>query len=96
MTRLPRLFLIVAALGLSASACSRSPARPVASHPPAADLSCPAEPDVPTDPTEASADAFDDAVLITGRACRDALVRVCQWHLARGMGDAPCVRWPGG
>lgn len=28
--------------------------------------------------------AFNDEVLIAGRACRDALARVCQWHKDRG------------
>jgi hypothetical protein len=39
---------------------------------------------VPVDLTEASADAFDNAVLIAGRLCRDALARVKAWHVARG------------
>ncbi len=34
--------------------------------------------------------AFNDAVLLAGRACRDAVKRSCEWHKARGMRDAPC------
>jgi hypothetical protein len=29
--------------------------------------------------------AFNDAVLLAGRGCRDALARVCRWHVERGM-----------
>lgn len=36
--------------------------------------------------TDGSAEAaFNDAVLLAGRGCRDALARVCQWHVERGM-----------
>lgn len=63
----------------------------VVSHPAAIDLSCPAEPDVPDgEMTRALADEFNNASLIAGRACRDALRRVCEWHQARGQKDARC------
>jgi hypothetical protein len=29
--------------------------------------------------------AWDDAVLLAGRGCRDALARVCRWHVERGL-----------
>jgi len=35
-------------------------------------------------------DAFNTNTLIAGRACRDALERVCRWQRDRGMADAPC------
>lgn len=28
--------------------------------------------------------AFDAQALVAGRSCRDALARVCAWHVARG------------
>jgi hypothetical protein len=33
---------------------------------------------------------FDAAALLAGRACRDALGRVCRWHGERGLTGAPC------
>jgi hypothetical protein len=32
----------------------------------------------------AAENAFNDAVLLAGRGCRDALARVCRWHQTRG------------
>lgn len=68
----------------------------VASHPPAEDLRCAAEPDAPALPPvgadaadwsafDAAGLAFDRDALIAGRDCRAALARVCRWHVARGM-----------
>lgn len=92
-----RLTLIGASLALAACAHSKLPAPTEASHPPALDLTCSAEPPALSDEQvfgdEESAraglghpneEAFDDAVLIAGRSCRDALRRVCEWHRARG------------
>ncbi|MFB2560087.1 hypothetical protein ACEWB4_13415 [Sphingobium sp. sgz301303] len=81
---------------MSASACSSRPAAPAISHPPAEDLTCLAEPDAPAliagpvgeidwSAFDAAGLAFDRAVLIAGRSCRDALARVCAWHRSRGM-----------
>lgn len=63
----------------------------VASHPPASDLTCSAEPAALT-LAEIDADTFGlldrkftvDA-LLAGRSCRDALKRICEWHKARGL-----------
>jgi hypothetical protein len=33
----------------------------------------------------------DQALLIAGRSCRDALKRVCEWHKARGAKDLDCT-----
>ena len=61
------------------------------SHPPSADLACPAEPDIEAlliaDP---SGLAFDIAVREAGQSCRDALARVCQWHKDRGANLKSC------
>lgn len=36
--------------------------------------------------TEGSLEAaFNDSVLLTGRACRDTFTRLCAWHVERGM-----------
>lgn len=60
------------------------------SHPPASDLTCPAEPPALTE-EQIMADQFGVLerqftidVLMSGRECRDALMRVCQWHKDRG------------
>jgi hypothetical protein len=37
---------------------------------------------------------FNDAVLLAGRACRDALARVCRWHAERGDRDVRCPPAP--
>jgi len=34
---------------------------------------------------------FDAAALIAGRACRDALGRLCRWHVARGLTGIDCA-----
>lgn len=88
-----RAYLIPTAvlLAIAASGCSNRPVRVAASHPPASDLVCPDEPPALTDEqvrgdTEQLLEAqFDDAVLLAGRACRDALARIRAWHVARGM-----------
>jgi hypothetical protein len=74
-------------------ACQPSNPRAVsASHPPAADLVCPAEPDVAAmlsqDPTGLQ---FDMAVREAGQGCREALARVCRWHKERGA-DVVCPK----
>jgi hypothetical protein len=57
---------------------------------------CPSEPSALSDEQvvadrDGSAErAFDDAVLLAGRACRDSLRRVCEWHKARGAADLKC------
>jgi hypothetical protein len=64
---------------------------PALQHPPVEDLACPAEPAAP--PAEADENAmlrFDAAALLAGRACRDALGRVCRWHVERGLSGALC------
>lgn len=81
----PRLLVpILAALTMSACLGSKPPVA-TASHPPLADLTCPAEPDVmkmlAADP---SGLAFDVAVREAGEGCRSALLRVCRWHQERG------------
>jgi hypothetical protein len=89
-------------LALGASGCNRPPAPTAASHPPALDLTCPAEPEALTDDQagsdegEALEQAFDNGVLLNGRACRDALGRVCRWHVERGMTGVTCPAAPGG
>ena len=81
--------LILAPLITLASGCNNPPA-PAASHPPIADLTCPAEPAIDAllaaDP---SGVLFDAAVREAGQACRDALARVCRWHKERGA-DVTC------
>lgn len=74
----------LALLIMSASACNRPRERIVVQHPPAEDLICPAEPAVPVG-EGADYLAFDRDVLLAGRGCRDALARVCRWHVERGM-----------
>lgn len=67
----------------------------VSDHPPATDLRCLVEPAAPTDvELEANAGAglaFDMGVLLAGRDCRDALQRVCGWHLTRGAKGLVCT-----
>jgi hypothetical protein len=83
--------ILTAALLFSAvSGCNKPPAPSTASSPPAIDLVCPAEPVALTD-EQVIADVdgslerqFELDALIAGRACRDALHRVCEWHKARG------------
>ena len=82
---------MLALLAIVASGCSSKPERLVVQHPTAQDLVCPAEPAALTDAqVEADADglldqAFNDAALLAGRACRDANARVCAWHVMRGL-----------
>lgn len=77
--------LPLAALLITSACNGNRPHAETASHPPSADLVCPAEPDVVTmlaaDPSGVS---FDAAVRKAGQDCRDALHRVCQWHKERG------------
>lgn len=86
-----RILLSAALLATAACAHNRVPERQVVQHPPAADLTCPAEPPALTDEQiEGDAngvleDAFNDDVLLAGRGCRDALARVCRWHVERGL-----------
>ena len=89
----PNLFrcLTLAAAIMTASACNRPPAPPAVQHPPAIDLACPAEPPAPgPDATGIEALHFDAAALLAGRACRDALGRVCRWHVERGLTGVTC------
>lgn len=82
--------LIAALLGIAAYGCNKPPEPQTASHPPAIDLVCPVEPDALTDeqilndPEGLLEATFNDAVLLAGRACRDALKRSCEWHRDRG------------
>lgn len=67
----------------------------MADHPPPADLRCAPEPEAPgDDATEADALAFDGAALMAGRDCRDALARVCRWHVERGARGLTCEAQP--
>ncbi|HWL47766.1 MAG TPA: hypothetical protein VNQ31_08625 [Sphingomonadaceae bacterium] len=76
---------------MTASACSRPPAPPALQHPPVEDLTCPAEPAAPPPGAdETAALRFDAAGLLAGRACRDALARVCRWHAERGLAGVAC------
>lgn len=78
--------------------------RTVSSHPPASDLTCPAEPAALSDEVViADVDGVQDAifstdVLLSGRACRDALKRACEWHKMRGAeidcASLPPVKYP--
>ena len=89
--KLARLGLIPALLTISAFKCSNERVNS-ASSPPAADLTCPAEPDVvkmlAADP---SGLAFDVAVREAGEGCRSALLRVCRWHQERGA-ELDCAK----
>lgn len=83
MKPVPTLLLAVL---LTTGACSaNSPHAETVSSPPAADLVCPAEPDIAaallTDPSGLS---WDIAVREAGESCRQALARVCRWHQQRG------------
>jgi hypothetical protein len=97
-----RTTLALAAL-LASTACgtNRLPAPQAASHPPALDLTCPAEPDALTDEQagsdqgEALEQQFNNSALLAGRSCRDALGRVCRWHVERGMTGVTCPAAPG-
>lgn len=90
--------LIAALLFSGASGCNKPPAPATASSPPAIDLTCPAEPQALTDAqviadTDGSLEQqFEIDAIMAGRACRDALHRVCMWHKERGATvdcDAP-------
>jgi hypothetical protein len=76
---------LLAALLITVACQPNNPPAAPASHPPIADLNCPAEPDVVAmllaDPSGVS---FDAAVRKAGQDCRDALARVCRWHKERG------------
>jgi hypothetical protein len=94
---MPRLTLIAASLAIAVSGCNNKPAVTV-SHPPSADLTCPIEPPALTDeqilgdPSGLLDQQFNDDAIIAGRACRDALARVCQWHKDRGNKDVAACR----
>lgn len=78
--------LILAPLFISASCFNKPPERLVVQHPNAADLICPAEPDLASSlAADASGLQFEKDVLLAGRGCRDALARVCKWHVMRGL-----------
>ena len=93
--------VIAALLGSAVSGCNNPPAPQAASHPPALDLTCPDEPTALTDEQagsdqgEALEQDFNNRALLAGRACRDALGRVCRWHKERGMTDVTCPPAPG-
>ena len=100
-----RPIMIAALLGLGVSGCNRPPAPQAASHPPALDLTCSPEPTGITDAQVIADDAsdaagngrpneeaFNNATLIAGRNCRDALGRVCLWHVERGDKEVDCDR----
>jgi len=88
--------LIAAWLFIAASGCSKPPVESAASHPPAMDLRCPAEPaaltreQVIADVDGSVEQQFTLDAIMAGRACRDALQRTCQWHKDRGM-DVDCT-----
>jgi hypothetical protein len=81
--------LLAALLTIGASGCNKEPVATI-SHPPTADLNCPAEPEIEAmlaaDPSGVT---FDAAVRKAGQDCRDALARVCRWHKERGA-DVNC------
>ena len=80
------ILLLLALLTGAVSACNKPPERVALLHPPVADLTCPAEPAIPAeDAAESAFLAWDQAVLLAGRACRDALARVRSWHVDQGM-----------
>jgi hypothetical protein len=92
-----------ALLALAVSACNSPPAPQAASHPPALDLTCLAEPAgitdaqvVEDDASDAAGlgrpneEAFNDRALIAGRDCRDSLGRVCRWQVERGDKEVDC------
>jgi hypothetical protein len=94
---------IAALLALAASACNNPPAPQSASHPPALDLTCQAEPPALTDTQVLADDAseaaglgrpneelFNNQALIAGRDCRDTLGRACHWHVERGDREVDC------
>lgn len=99
--------LILSAVWLFSGAfvCSKQPVASISSHPPAADLTCRAEPAALTDEQVIAdehvyqsnpalghpyQDAFDLGQIIAGRTCRDALRRACQWHKDRGYKEVDC------
>jgi hypothetical protein len=92
--------LIAASLSIAASGCSRAPEPKAASHPPALDLVCLPEPvaltdeEVMADVDGSRDDRFKAEAIIAGRACRDALARVCQWHRDRGAEQPERCRNP--
>ena len=95
------ILLCASASFIAASGCSKQPVRTVSSHPPASELICSNEPAAPTE-EQINADQFGDiergftlALLGWGRECKDALVRNCQWHKARGA-IVECVPAPSG
>jgi hypothetical protein len=81
---------IAASLAIAVSGCNKPPVASAASHPPAADVTCPADPaalsdaQILADPGGLLEAQFNDEALIAGWSCRDALARVCKWHKARG------------
>lgn len=89
--KLVQIPLLAALLIMSACGHNKPPVATV-SHPPTVDLACPVEPDIAValaaDPTGLS---WDVAVREAGQACRDALARVCRWHVARGL-DVSCPK----
>lgn len=93
---MPPLRPLPVLLIMLACGCSRLPAPPAVQHPPAEDLTCPAEPPAPalSPDDDLTALRFDAAVLVAGRACRDALARVCRWHGERGMTGVACDAVP--
>jgi hypothetical protein len=80
---------------MSVSGCGSDQTHPVVVHPPVEDLLCPAEPLVNFDPTDELAGVrYDESVRKSGQLCRDALGRVCRWHVAQGMTDVDCPPEP--
>jgi hypothetical protein len=95
--------MIAASHALAVSGCNNPPAPQSASHPPALDLVCLAEPPSLTDDQVIADDAsqaagvgrpneelFNNGVLIAGRDCRDTLNRSCHWHVTRGDKEVDC------
>jgi hypothetical protein len=87
--------LIAVLLFTVVSGCSSRPESAGSHHPPVLDLVCPAEPPALTDEqvmaTQNDPDArealdrqFTIDALMSGRACRDALQRACEWHNVHG------------
>lgn len=88
--------LIAGLLFSAASGCNNPPAPQSASHPPAADLVCLDEAPALSD-TQVIADADGSLErnqgtynIVAGRSCRDALHRVCEWHVDRGDKEVDC------
>lgn len=91
-----RRTLIAGLLFSVVSGCNNLPAPQSASHPPATDLTCVIEAPALTDEqviadVEGAQERQQSLYnIIAGRSCRDALHRVCAWHVERGDREVDC------